>query len=189
MSKKVKVKELNITPVSNYIIITSNLIAPKSDLLLVGKPTFSSIQQVVAIGPRVEEVVIGDWIYIDFSRFLKHVKVKSKIRAGIGGEDMIKEEFVPPEFIAPGDPNAYFKITDREIEGVIKDYNILPKEEKETVSVLDYEERQIKLMEEAEEEKKAMKKAEALAKGKRLFKKGKKEVDGPAIIAEGKFRG
>ena len=184
-----KSKDLNITPTSNNMVITANLIKVDTKLVLLHKPTFSSVQQVLAIGPRVDDVKVGDWIYIDLQRFVKHVKVKSTIKAGVGGQDMIKEEFVPPAFVAPGDPNgAYFKITDREHEGVIVDFKKLPKELKEFTLVIDFEKAIEKATKQATADKLAFDK-ERSDKAAIKRKDSKKFSKSPAIKAEGIYRG
>ncbi len=181
--KKNNIKEINLTPISNNMITTAYLVDTKSSILTNDAPTFLSVQQVIAIGPRVEDVKVGDWVYLDFSRYIKHVKTKSTIKAGIGGQEMIKEEFVPPLFVAPGDDGAYFKITDREIEGVIKDHARLPDDLRKHITIEVYEARKKQMEKEAEEGRK-----------KFLKESGKKDIgddkqDMPAVFVEGKFRG
>jgi len=173
---------INVTPISNNMITTAYIqkLEDKSGIITAveEKPTFLSIQKVLAVGPRVEDVKVGDWIYLDYARFMKHVKVKSSIRAGIGGEDMIKEEFVPPGWLAPGDDKgSYFKITDREIEGVIKDYDKLPEEMKKMQTITEFEESQ---------EKKRKENLEAMEKAKKETSKGVVDLNrkGPAIITD-----
>lgn len=114
---------INLTPITNWMV-TSAYIEPQSQTLFAGAnnaPKFLDMQQVFAVGPAVTHVAVGDWIYIDMTRFIKTVKKKSTIRAGVGGEDMVSEQMVPPVFAAPGDDTVYLKISDREIEGTIND--------------------------------------------------------------------
>jgi len=186
-AKKESVQQINLTPISNNMITTANLAMQTTKFVLKEKPTFLNIQQVLAIGPRVEDVKVGDWVYIDLERYNKHVKVQSTIKAGIGGQDMIKEEFVPPIFIAPGETGAYFKITDREIEGVIKDHSKLPKLMKEFMTVESYEKAVMENMEKSEEAK--VKMDEEIAARNMMKKVEENGVDAPAIFAEGKFKG
>jgi hypothetical protein len=114
---------INMIPTANWLITTAYIAAEKNSLFVGGayKPTFLNIQQVLAAGPRAEDVKVGDWVYIDMSRFIKTVKKKSTIRAGIGGEDMVSEQLVPPVWAAPGSETTYFKLSDREIEGIVVD--------------------------------------------------------------------
>ena len=184
---KSNIKQINLTPISNQMITTAYLVKQSTRFILKEKPTFASIQQVLAIGPRVEDVKVGDWIYIDFSRYMKHVKVKSQIKAGIGGQEMIREEFVPPAFLAPGDDGAFFKISDREIEGIIKDYAKLPKEMREFMTVETYEKAMEDNTKQSEEAKLAF--DEEMAAQQALKIAESDEVEAPAVFAEGKFRG
>lgn len=167
-------EEINFAPISNYIITTC-LLEKMNTTLYVGKeqPKIKEIQRVVAVGPRAE-VKVGDWVLIDHSRFIKHVKVKSTIRAGVGGEDMIKEEFVPPFVAIPGVDEPLLKITDREIEGTIPSYDKLPAELKEFTTMKEYEQAQKEALEEAEKNKKKFQQDQ-----------GSKEVEGangPMVI-------
>ncbi len=119
-----ELKDINLTPISNTVITSAFIEAQESSLFLGDnhQPTFRGIQRVYAVGPNVEFCKPGDWVYLDLNRYIKTVKTKSTIRAGVGGEDMIREQFVPPLWAAPNDmESTYFKITDREIEGVIND--------------------------------------------------------------------
>jgi len=129
IKKAMKMPVINLTPRSNWMIVSA-YIEPQSATLYAGKeaPTFLNMQQVFAIGPRVTDVEVGDWVYIDMTRFIKTIKKKSTIRAGVGGEDMISEQLVPPVFAAPGDDTVFLKINDMEIEGVIIDPSKLKKE-------------------------------------------------------------
>lgn len=131
--KKVAIKDLtkiNLTPISNWMITTAFIESENSSFFVGGdyKPTFLNMQQVLSVGPLVEHVKVGNWIYIDMTRFIKTTKKKSTIRAGIGGEEMVSEQLVPPIFAAPGDQTTYFKINEREIEGVINDPYSMKKE-------------------------------------------------------------
>ena len=176
--------KINGTPISNNMVITANLVKRDSAIILNERPQFQAVQQVLAVGPRVEDVKVGDWIYMDVSRYMRHVKTKSEIKVGIGGQDMIKEEFVPPEFMAPGDDEIYFKITDREIEMIVNDYEALPEEMKDFYPVREYEDI-------LEKERRASVKAKSAAdkKVRDKVRPISKEINAPAIMAEGKFRG
>ena len=186
-TKKESVQQINLTPISNNMITTANLVMQTTKFVLKEKPTFSDVQQVLAVGPRAEEAKVGDWVYIDLSRYNKHVKMQSTIKAGIGGQDMIKEEFVPPIFIIPGDDGVYFKITDREIEGTFDDHSKLPADKKEFMTVEAYESAVMENMAKSEEAK--LKMDEEMAAKSVMRKVEDKVIDAPAIFAEGKFRG
>ncbi len=184
MAKKAApIKKINLVPVGNHMITTAYLMKPSANGLYTGstKPLFLPVQQVLAIGPRVEDVKVGDWVYLDYHRFVKHVKKASAIKAGIGGQDMIEEQFEPPGFAAPGDEGAYFKITDREIEGVIIDIKTLPKTMTEYITVETFERGLAKDQKEAAEAKVAFDRAKEMSIEH-------VESIGPAVIAEGKVR-
>lgn len=174
---KVKNK-INFTPIGSYIITTCYLEKENMELLQVGgyQPKIKEIQQVISAGPRAE-VEIGDWVLIDHQRFTKHVKVKSQIRAGVGGEDMIKEQFVPPFVGVPGADQPYLKISDREIEGTIDDYDKLPEDIKSFMTMIEFEENQERLHKQAEEGRK---------KFDQEKNKNTKEVEskGPMVITD-----
>jgi len=125
ISKEFDKKEIyiNVIPRANWMITTAFIEAQTHSMYAGGdyKPTFLNMQRVLEIGPRTTDVKVGDWVYIDMTRFIKTVKKKSKVMAGVGGAEMIEEQLVPPVFFAPGDENAYLKISDQEIEGVVKD--------------------------------------------------------------------
>lgn len=167
-------KKINFSPIGNYIITTCYLEKESGTIDQIrSAPKIKQVQQVLAVGPRAE-INVGDWILVDHSRFIKHVKVKSQIRAGVGGEDMIKEEFVPPFIAVPGSDIPLLKISDREIEGVIDDYNILPENIKAYTTMEEYEKRQEEIQRETEEAKKAF----VASQGQKEGKKSK----GPLIV-------
>lgn len=179
------IKKINLVPISNMMVTTAYLMKPTDELFYTGreKPHFLSVQQVLAIGPRVEDVKVGDWVYIDYSRFVKTVKKKSQVVAGIGGQDMVGEEFVPPGFLAPGDDGAYFKISDREIEGVIKDFAALPQVMRDYITVETFEKKLLQVQQEVSAAKEKFHKEQLAA-----VQEAPESV-GPAVMAEGKFRG
>lgn len=121
-------EKINFIPRGSYILVTSNLVKKEDNNLFLGKqtPEIKEIQQVVAVGPDVINVNIGDWVFMNINNFIQTVKKQSTIRAGIGGQDMITEQIVIPFFSVPGSEEIYIKINSREIEGIIPDYNILP---------------------------------------------------------------
>ncbi len=131
---------VNFTPRGSYILVTSNLVKKDKQTIYTGKsaPEIKEVQQVVAIGPEVRDVNIGDWVVLNMNNFIQTVKVKSQIKAGIGGMDMLKEEIVIPFFSVPGDENVYIKINSRELEGVINDYNKLPDNIKEFKTLIEF---------------------------------------------------
>lgn len=171
-------KGINFTPIASYIVTTCYLEKENMTLLQVGgyQPKIKEIQQVVAVGPRAE-VKVGDWVLIDHQRFTKHVKVKSQIRAGVGGEDMIREQFVPPFVGIPGADQPYLKISDREIEGTIDDYNALPEDIREYMTMVEFESNQEKLAKQAEDAKEKFD-AEKASKAKHV------ESKGPMVITD-----
>ena len=121
-------KKINFVPRGSYIIVTSNLVNKENNNLYQGKqaPEIKEIQQVVAIGPEVKDVAVGDWIFMDMNKFIQTVKTQSTIRAGLGGQDMLTERIVIPFFSVPGSEDVYIKINAREIEGIIPSYELLP---------------------------------------------------------------
>lgn len=129
----------NFVPVANYVITTCLLEPEQSSLIQTGntQPKIKEIQQVVAVGPH-SSLEVGDWVVLDLQRFMRHTKVRSQIRAGVGGEDMIREEFVPPFVGIPGANEPLLKISDREIEGTIMDFEKLPKEIKAYQTMEDF---------------------------------------------------
>lgn len=132
--------KVNFTPRSADILITSNLVKKDKSLIYAGKqaPEIKEVQQVVAVGPDVTNLNVGDWVVLNMERFIKTVKVKSTIRAGIGGQDMIKEEIAIPFFSIPGEENVYIKISSREIEGTINDYDSLADSVKQYKTLLEF---------------------------------------------------
>lgn len=132
-------EKINFIPRDSYILVTSNLVK-KDHSLLLGKtaPEIKEIQKVVAIGPMTTGVKVGDYVMLNMQNFIQTVKVKSQIRAGIGGEDMLKEQIVIPFFSIPGDETVYIKINSREIEGIIPDYNTLPESTRSFVTLNDF---------------------------------------------------
>lgn len=145
----------NFTPIGNYVILSCLLEKEQTNLLSVGKaqPKIKEIQQVMAVGPH-SSLKVGDWVVLDLQRFMKHVKVKSSIRAGVGGEDMIREEFVPPFVAVPGVDQPLLKVSDREIEGTIIDFDKLPDEIKEHQTMDEFREAQEALQKEGDKHEK-----------------------------------
>jgi len=119
---EVVVSKVNFKPKIGEIVVTANLEKFDTSLILPKdfKPSILTVQQVLATGEHTD-VNVGDWILIEVKKFIKHVKTKSTIRAGIGGEDMITEQLVLPFFTIPGDEQVYLKLNGRDIEGVIPD--------------------------------------------------------------------
>lgn len=134
---------MKVTPISNWMITTAHVQNKEVySQVFVGqqfKPTFMPLQQVLAIGPRVEGVKVGDWVQINMDRYWVTKKMKENPVAGIGGKDYTKEVLEPPVFHQVGDQTTYFKITDREIEGTINDYDGLPEEMKGVITLQEFE--------------------------------------------------
>lgn len=132
--------QINFIPRGSYILVTSNLVKKEDSNLFLGKntPEIKEVQQVVAVGPEVKDLNIGDWVFLNMQGFVQHVKKQSTIRAGIGGQDMITEQIVIPFFSVPGNEEVYIKINSREIEGLIPDYNSLPESIKSFKSLKDF---------------------------------------------------
>lgn len=136
-----KTKTVNFTPRHNYILISCHVKKIDTKLALPKgfAPEVKSIQQILKKGPVADENLNeGDWVMIDMERFKKHVKVQSRIKAGVGGGEMIEEKLVLPFFEIPGDDTVYLKITDREIEGVIPQYNKLPNDVKDYTTMSEF---------------------------------------------------
>ena len=132
--------QINFIPRGSYILVTSNLVKKEDSNLFLGKntPEIKEVQQVVAVGPEVRDLNIGDWVFLNMQGFVQHVKKQSTIRAGIGGQDMITEQIVIPFFSVPGNEEVYIKINSREIEGLIPDYNSLPESIKSFKSLKEF---------------------------------------------------
>jgi len=121
IKKTTPMDKINLIPLSN-VIITTAYIEPQTADFYIGhnyQPKFIDMQQVLAAGPRVDDVKIGDWVYIDMNVFKKHITKKGKVMVGIGGAEHVEERMVPPFFLAPGTDTAYFKMSERETMGVI----------------------------------------------------------------------
>lgn len=131
---------VNFTPRGSYILVTSNLVKKDKQTIYTGKsaPEIKEIQQVVAVGPEVTNLKVGDWVMMNMNNFIQTVKVKSQIRADVGGMDMLKEEIVIPFFSVPGYEDVYIKINSREIEGVINNYDELSDSVKEYKTLLEF---------------------------------------------------
>ena len=84
---------VNFTPRGSYILVTSNLVKKDKQTIYTGKsaPEIKEIQQVVAVGPEVTNLKVGDWVMMNMNNFIQTVKVKSQIRADVGGMEMLKE--------------------------------------------------------------------------------------------------
>jgi len=120
-------EKINFIPRDSYILVTSNLVKKEDNgLLMKQAPEIKEIQQVVAIGPGVINLNVGDYVLLNMNNFIQTVKKQSTIRAGIGGQDMMSEQIVIPFFSVPGNETVYIKINSREIEGTIPDYDALP---------------------------------------------------------------
>lgn len=145
---KVLQNKVNFTPRGSYILVTSNLVKKEATGLVLGKsntPEIKEVQQVIAIGPEVRDLAVGDYVFLNMQNFIQSVKTQSTIRAGVGGMDMIKEQIVIPFFSVPGDETVYIKINSREIEGVINDYEVLPDSIKTYTTLAEYTQEQEKI--------------------------------------------
>jgi hypothetical protein len=132
-------KKINFIPRGGNILVTSHLVK-KTTNLFVGStsPEIKEIQQVVAVGPDVTNVKVGEWVVLDTTLFIQHIKTKSSIKAGIGGADMITEQVVVPFFSLPWSEDIYIKIGAREIQGVIINYDELPETSKVHVTLEEF---------------------------------------------------
>lgn len=140
----------------------------KSNILVGGDntPMIKEVQKVVATGPT-SELKIGDWIVLDLTRFISHVKTQSTIKAGIGGQAMVKEQLNIPFFAVPGDDTPYLKISDREIEGTIPNYEALPEHVRIYMTMEEFKLQEEQKEKEGLERAKEAKKRIDVAKGKR----------------------
>jgi len=159
---------MNFKPRTNWIVTTSYLVNKAASNLILGNdntPTIKEVQKVVAVGDNTD-IKVGDYVVIDLTRFIKQVKTKSTIRAGIGGQEMIKEELVIPFFAIPGDSTPYLKLSDREIEGTIPDFESLPEDIKSYTTMEDFQKQQEDLAKKSDKVAKEEKARIDLAKSK-----------------------
>jgi len=133
-------EKINFIPRGSYILVTSNLVKKNNNNLFIGKqaPEIKEIQKVIAIGPDVTSINVGDYVMLNLQNFIQTVKKQSTIRAGIGGQDMITEQVVIPFFSVPGNEEVFIKINFREIEGIIPDYNALPEDIKSFTTLKEF---------------------------------------------------
>lgn len=168
--------KLNFTPIGSNVITTCHL--EKEDLTYVvdtkKQPKIKELQQVLSVGPT-SYLKVGDWVLLDLGKYIKHEKIQSKIRAGVGGEGMIQERFVPPFIAVPGATEPYLKINDRDIEGTVDVFSKLSKELKEFTTMKEYEEAIKKNAAEGEAAKAKFDK-ESAANSKHI------ESDGPLVV-------
>lgn len=174
--------KMNIVPISNWMITTANIQSKEVyNKLYVGQrfqPSFMPIQQVLAVGPRVEDIQVGDWVQIDMNRYYKTKMVNSSIKAGVGGGKVEKTELEPPVFNQAGDTSTYFKISDREVEGVIVDYDALPDEMKGVITIEEFlATQELERLEEEKLKKEADLKAIQAKKEKKSYSKAPAIVD------------
>lgn len=134
-------ENINFIPRGGNILVTSYLVKKEKSNLFVGKsqaPEIKNVQQVIAVGPEVTNLKVGDYVMLNMDNFIQTVKKQSTIRAGVGGQDMLVEKIVIPFFSVPGNEEVYIKINFREIEGIIPDYNSLPDNIKEYVTLQEF---------------------------------------------------
>lgn len=133
--KKQAVQTINFIPLRDTIITTAYVKKAKTDIIMSAqaKPEFMPVQKIVAIGPNVNtgcencgQVKVGDWIYIDLIQYEKEEVVQTQMKAGVGGGKYSQKVFRPPLFAAPGENEAFLKVSTREIEGYIANYDALP---------------------------------------------------------------
>lgn len=137
--------EINLSLLRDAIVTTANVVKLNTTLIVgdSGKPSFMNVQRVVAVGPTVSDTVkVGSWIYIDLSRYMRAVEKTGAKIAGVGGGKYISNELHAPVFAAPGLDKVFFKITERDIEGVIQVYEDLPDDMKNTEPIEDFLEKQ-----------------------------------------------
>lgn len=133
--------KVNFTPRGSYMLVTSNLVKKEASTLSLGKsntPEIKEVQEVIAIGPDVRDINVGDFVFLNMQNFVQTVKTQSTIRAGVGGMDMLKEQIVIPFFSVPGNDTVFIKINSREIEGVINNYDSLPEDIKVFKTLAEY---------------------------------------------------
>lgn len=188
--KKTKLKEINLIPMRDTLITTANVVKKDTSIIMGpnDRPAFLNVQQVLAVGPTVnscehcEEIKVGDWIYLDLSQYLRKVRKQSDAIAGVGGGKYEVEELHAPIFAAPGDTDMTFKISVREIDGVVKSYRKLPKYMKSFQTVEEFLMTQEKL-------RKASDKAARQFNNKKVEDEVVEEgKDYPAVVTEGNFR-
>lgn len=172
---------MNVTPISNWMITTAHVQNKEVyNKVFVGqafKPTFMPLQKVLAVGPRVEDVKVGDWVQIDMNRYYRTKMVNSSIKAGVGGGKVEKTELEPPVFNQIGDATTYFKISDREIEAVIIDYDAVPEDLKAVITIEEFA-----AIQEADMKEDQRLRQEADKKAAEAKKSKKKYSAAPAIV-------
>lgn len=107
--KSIKEKGTLPTPLFNGLITTAELKEKKSQLILVGNDVYSDWQEVVAVGPNVTAIKVGDVVQIKTKNFA--IRKTNSLR-----DDIVKEyhEVILP--ISEFGGTEYMFITDRDVD-------------------------------------------------------------------------
>lgn len=132
---------INFIPALDKVVITAYVQKRNSNIILgpSDRPAFTNIQQVVAVGGSVREYNVGDWVYIDFSKYMVDKVMDGKAIAGVGGKKYVERVLEAPIFVAPGDEdNIFLKVGERELEGKIADFKALPESYRMMETLMEY---------------------------------------------------
>lgn len=132
--KDLKIKKLKpqfTTVITTLDVYEDNLI--EDGIVVAPKGALKLYQRVVAVGPNVRELKEGDLVLLNLQNYLKRKWKENSVK-----EDMenMEESFVYdfPKIIIDG--KLYAKLQDRDIDGIIEDYEEVEIIESESDSLI-----------------------------------------------------
>lgn len=132
--KIVKIKKLK--PQFTTIITTLNVYEEdlvEDGIVVAPKGSLRLCQKVIAVGPNVREIKEGDLVLLNLQNYLKRKWKENSIKEDI---ENMEESFVYdfPKIIIDG--NLYAKLQDRDIDGIIEDFEEVEVTEAEKDSLI-----------------------------------------------------
>ena len=132
--KDLKIKKLKpqfTTVITTLDVYEDNLI--EDGIVVAPKGALKLYQRVIAVGPNVREIKEGDLVLLNLQNYLKRKWKENSIKEDI---ENMEESYVYdfPKIIIGGE--MYAKLQDRDIDGIIEDYEEVEITESEKDSLI-----------------------------------------------------
>lgn len=132
--KDLKIKKLKpqfTTVITTLDVYEDNLI--EDGIVVAPKGALKLYQRVIAVGPNVREIKEGDLVLLNLQNYLKRKWKENSIKEDI---ENMEESYVYdfPKIIIGGE--MYAKLQDRDIDGIIEDYEEVEITESEKGSLI-----------------------------------------------------
>jgi uncharacterized protein YeeX (DUF496 family) len=132
--KDIKIKKIKpqfTTVITTLDVYGDNLI--KDGIVVAPKGALKLYQRVIAVGPNVREIKEGDLVLLNLQNYIKRKWKENSIKEDI---ENMEESYVYdfPKILIDG--QVYAKLQDRDIDGIIEDYEEVEITESESDSLI-----------------------------------------------------